>query len=180
MAREPVSHIIGRKAFWTLDLIVNPSVLTPRPETEFLVDFALTMLPKTEPARLLDLGVGSGAILLSVLAEQVVDLEDRLDVGQEIVRLPVRLRFGRDARHLACHVGEARKLTQLTRPGLACSIANRWLADVIENELHIRAALRHLEITRAGAFAKLVPAAIAYTGRKLADTSSPVSPSPPP
>lgn len=83
VAREPVSHIIGRKAFWTLDLIVNPSVLTPRPETEFLVEFALAMLPKTEPARLLDLGVGSGAILLSVLAERDLTSGVGLDVSSD-------------------------------------------------------------------------------------------------
>lgn len=70
VAREPVSHIVGKKAFWTLDLNVTPAVLTPRPETEFLVETALATLSKTSPARILDLGVGSGAVLLSVLAER--------------------------------------------------------------------------------------------------------------
>jgi release factor glutamine methyltransferase len=69
-AREPVSQIIGRKAFWTLDFAVNSHVLTPRPETEFLVELALQLLPDEKPARVLDLGVGSGAILLSVLNER--------------------------------------------------------------------------------------------------------------
>ncbi|MGD9815674.1 MAG: peptide chain release factor N(5)-glutamine methyltransferase [Hyphomonadaceae bacterium] len=69
-AREPVSHILGRKAFWTLDLIVTPDVLTPRPETELLVEEALRALPADRPARVLDLGVGSGAILLAVLHER--------------------------------------------------------------------------------------------------------------
>ncbi|WP_395648161.1 peptide chain release factor N(5)-glutamine methyltransferase [Terricaulis sp.] len=68
--REPVSHITGRKAFWTLDLAVSAAVLTPRPETEFVVDAALKALPPSRPARVLDLGVGSGAILLAVLAER--------------------------------------------------------------------------------------------------------------
>lgn len=69
-AREPVSHIVGRKAFWTLDLIVTPDVLTPRPETEHVVEAALAMLARDEKARVLDLGVGSGAILLAILAER--------------------------------------------------------------------------------------------------------------
>lgn len=85
VAREPVSHIIGRKAFWTLDLTVNPSVLSPRPETEFLVEFALATLPPTQPARILDLGVGSGAILLSVLAERDLASGVGLDLSGDAV-----------------------------------------------------------------------------------------------
>lgn len=69
-AREPISHILGRKAFWTLDFAVSPAVLTPRPETEFLIEVALELLPKDEPRRVLDLGVGSGAILLTILSER--------------------------------------------------------------------------------------------------------------
>lgn len=69
-AREPIGHILGRKGFWTLDFVVNADVLTPRPETEHLVEVAMETLPKGWPARVLDLGVGSGAILLSVLSER--------------------------------------------------------------------------------------------------------------
>jgi len=83
VAREPVSHIVGKKAFWTLDLTVTPDVLTPRPETEFLVEVALAALPKTSPARVLDLGVGSGAVLLSVLAERDLVSGIGLDVSAE-------------------------------------------------------------------------------------------------
>lgn len=68
--REPISHILGRKAFWSLDIAVTPDVLTPRPETELLVHVALEMLAEDASARILDLGVGSGAILLAVLTER--------------------------------------------------------------------------------------------------------------
>lgn len=68
--REPISHILGRRAFWSLDLAVTPDVLTPRPETELLVDVALEMFAPDASARVLDLGVGSGAILLAVLTER--------------------------------------------------------------------------------------------------------------
>ena len=67
---EPVGHIIGRRHFWTLDLFVSPAVLIPRPETELLVETALQVIAPGAPARVLDLGVGSGAILLAVLAER--------------------------------------------------------------------------------------------------------------
>jgi release factor glutamine methyltransferase len=66
-AREPMGHIVGIKPFWTIELAVNRDVLIPRPETEFVVELAIQALPFAEPARVLDLGVGSGAILLAIL-----------------------------------------------------------------------------------------------------------------
>lgn len=70
-SREPVSHIIGRKHFWTLDLAVNANVLTPRPETEFVVEAGLQeLLPADAAHRVLDLGAGSGAIILALLKER--------------------------------------------------------------------------------------------------------------
>lgn len=64
-ARAPLSHITGRRAFGGHEFVVSAAVLDPRPETELLVDWALEERP---PARVLDLGVGSGCILLSLLA----------------------------------------------------------------------------------------------------------------
>jgi release factor glutamine methyltransferase len=64
-AGEPVAYILGRKDFWTLELSVSPAVLVPRPETELLVERALTLDPGGE-ARVADLGTGSGAIALAL------------------------------------------------------------------------------------------------------------------
>jgi len=64
-ARRPVSHILGQRAFWGRDFIVTADVLDPRPETETLIAAALN----TRFSRLLDLGTGSGAIILTLLAE---------------------------------------------------------------------------------------------------------------
>jgi release factor glutamine methyltransferase len=64
-AGEPVAYILGRKNFWTLELAVSAAVLVPRPETELLVERALTLDPADE-ARVADLGTGSGAIALAV------------------------------------------------------------------------------------------------------------------
>jgi release factor glutamine methyltransferase len=69
-AREPVGHIIGRRHFWTLDLFVSPAVLIPRPETELLVETVLHAIAPDAPARVLDLGIGSGAISLAILSER--------------------------------------------------------------------------------------------------------------
>jgi release factor glutamine methyltransferase len=89
-AREPVSHIIGRKGFWKILLQVNKNVLTPRPETEVIVDEVLKAFPEQMSFSMLDLGVGSGTILLAVLAERPaakglgVDVsEDALAVARE-------------------------------------------------------------------------------------------------
>jgi release factor glutamine methyltransferase len=68
--REPVSQILGRRAFWTILLKVTGDVLTPRPETESLLDVVLAAFPAERRFTVLDLGVGSGALLLAILAER--------------------------------------------------------------------------------------------------------------
>ncbi|MEM8793368.1 MAG: peptide chain release factor N(5)-glutamine methyltransferase [Pseudomonadota bacterium] len=64
-SRRPLSHITGTRAFWGREFLVTPDVLDPRPETEVLVAEAL----REHASRVLDLGTGSGCILLSLLAE---------------------------------------------------------------------------------------------------------------
>ncbi|KAA5803722.1 peptide chain release factor N(5)-glutamine methyltransferase [Alkalicaulis satelles] len=69
-AREPLSHIVGSVGFWTLDLIVTRDVLTPRPDTETVVEAALAAVPdRSAPLEILDIATGSGAIALALLSE---------------------------------------------------------------------------------------------------------------
>ncbi|ATQ41821.1 peptide chain release factor N(5)-glutamine methyltransferase [Caulobacter mirabilis] len=81
--REPVSHILGRKGFWKILLRVTPDVLTPRPDTEVIVDEVLKAFPEAMAFNMLDLGVGSGAILLAVLAERPAAKGLGVDVSSE-------------------------------------------------------------------------------------------------
>ena len=69
MAREPVTRILGSRGFWSLDLLVRPDVLDPRPDTETLVDAVLDLFGdrQAEPLRLADLGTGSGALACALL-----------------------------------------------------------------------------------------------------------------
>ena len=70
---EPVAHIIGQREFWSLRLMVNNSTLIPRPDTELLVEAALGLFaddPNNPSRRLLDLGTGTGAIVLALAHEK--------------------------------------------------------------------------------------------------------------
>lgn len=70
LAGEPVAYLTGGRAFWSLELVVTPATLIPRPETERLVELALERLPADQPRRVADLGTGSGAIALAIASER--------------------------------------------------------------------------------------------------------------
>lgn len=69
LQHEPIAYIIGHRAFWTVDLMVGPGILIPRPDSETLIEAAVEYFGKQGPRRILDLGTGSGALLLAALAE---------------------------------------------------------------------------------------------------------------
>jgi release factor glutamine methyltransferase len=113
IGREPVSRIVGSTEFWSLEFVITPAVLVPRPETETLVEAALGVLDAKprQALRIADLGTGSGALLLALLHE----LEGADGVGTD-VSLPAlgvarenseRLGLSQRAAFVACDFGAA-------------------------------------------------------------------------
>lgn len=92
--KEPVAYIVGVKEFWSLPLCVSGDVLIPRPETECLVEAALSLLPKKScadssdpPRRILDLGTGSGAIAIALASQRPGGIYVASDYSQKAVEM---------------------------------------------------------------------------------------------
>ncbi|MDA8637571.1 peptide chain release factor N(5)-glutamine methyltransferase [Rhodospirillales bacterium] len=66
---EPVAYILGEREFWSLPLMVSPATLIPRPDSETLIELVLEHYSDCPPGRILDLGTGSGCLLLALLSE---------------------------------------------------------------------------------------------------------------
>jgi release factor glutamine methyltransferase len=68
-AREPIAYIVGHREFWGLDFEVTPDVLIPRPETEFIVEEAVSIASRTLTRRIIDVGTGSGCLAVALAVE---------------------------------------------------------------------------------------------------------------
>lgn len=94
--REPIAYIVGSKEFWGMELFITKDVLIPRPETECLVETILSFLPeKTDgtPKRVLELGTGSGAVILALAAQRTKHLffaSDRIVKAVELAQKNAR------------------------------------------------------------------------------------------
>jgi release factor glutamine methyltransferase len=139
--RLPVAQLTGLREFWSLPLRVTPQVLIPRPDTETLVAVALDLLPDpAAPARVLDLGTGSGAVALALAHERphaAVFATDRsheaLKVAQqnaEALGMAARIHFLRGdwagplARGFDCVVANPPYLAEAERSALAPELAH--------------------------------------------------------
>ena len=129
--REPVSHILGRKGFWKIMLSVNSHVLTPRPDTEVIVDMILKAIPEAQSFSILDLGVGSGAILLSILAERPGGKGLGVDVSEDALAV---------ARENAANLGLVGKIA-LLRGDWTTGLGDSGFDVVVSNPPYIASAV---------------------------------------
>ena len=83
--REPVAYIIGKKEFWSQDFVVNQTTLVPRPETELLIYKVIDFF-KNKRINILDIGTGSGCILLSILKELVHSRGIGIDISTRAIK----------------------------------------------------------------------------------------------
>lgn len=128
--REPVSHILGVRGFWKIMLKVTPDVLTPRPDTESLLDVVLPRISADRAVSVLDLGVGSGAILLAILAERPAARGLGVDVSAEAVAV---------ARENAANLGLASRVA-LLRGDWTAGLAPESFDVVVANPPYIPTA----------------------------------------
>ena len=84
-AGEPLSRILGRREFWGLDFELSPDTLDPRPDSETLIEAVLTRVDRSAPLRVLDLGTGSGCLLLALLSELPIATGIGVDISEGAV-----------------------------------------------------------------------------------------------
>jgi release factor glutamine methyltransferase len=90
MQGEPIAYIRGQQEFWSLLFEVSPAVLIPRPETELVVERALTHLDADAASRVLDLGTGSGAIALAIASERPKAHVTAIDQSKDALSIATR------------------------------------------------------------------------------------------
>ncbi len=133
LAGEPVAYLLGEREFYGRPFQVTPDVLIPRPDTELLVDLALERLPLDEARNVLDIGVGSGAIAVSLALERPRCRITGIDLSEAALRV---------ARRNAETLGARVEL--LTSDGFD-ALADRRFHLIVGNPPYIAAADPHLK-----------------------------------
>ena len=87
LKRKPVAYLTGVKSFWKYDFKINEKVLIPRPETELLIEKVLEYYKNKENINFLEIGIGSGCIILSILKEKKSFLGKGLDVSKDSLKV---------------------------------------------------------------------------------------------
>ena len=86
-AKEPIAYILKKKEFWKNEFYVNKNVLIPRPETEHLIEETLSIISKNQKKRLLEIGVGSGCLIISILKDRKNCYAIAIDCCQKAVKI---------------------------------------------------------------------------------------------
>lgn len=126
---EPVQYILGKREFWSLDLAVERGVLIPRPDTEVLVEEALAWLKEKSEPNIAEVGVGSGAIAISILSE----VKGARVVAGDIAETPLAVAKKNAETH-----GVAERLTLVRGDGLDALASHGPFDLVVSNPPYIR------------------------------------------
>ena len=84
---KPIAQIIKKKDFWKYEFIVNNNVLIPRPDTEILIEQALKLVKNKDKLQILDIGIGSGCILISILKEKKNFIGTGIDISNKSLQI---------------------------------------------------------------------------------------------
>ena len=85
--RKPIAYIIGEKSFWKYNFKINEKVLIPRPDTEIIIEQVLKIYKNKESINFLEIGTGSGCIILSILKEKKSFLGKGVDISKESLKV---------------------------------------------------------------------------------------------
>jgi len=85
--KEPISQILGFKYFWKYKFVVDKTVLIPRPETEHIIEEALKIIPIKKSLNILDIGTGSGCIIISILKERSKCRATAVDISNKALKI---------------------------------------------------------------------------------------------
>jgi release factor glutamine methyltransferase len=84
---EPIAYLINKKEFWKDEFYVNEDVLIPRPDTEIIIEQILKVYPKQSQLQVLDIGTGSGCILLSIMRERASCYGTGIDISKKSINV---------------------------------------------------------------------------------------------
>ena len=85
--KEPMAYILGYKHFWKSKFLINKSVLIPRPDTELIIEETLKYLPLDKSKKILDVGTGSGCIIVSLLKERPKCTATAIDISKNAINV---------------------------------------------------------------------------------------------
>ena len=85
--KEPMAYILGYKHFWKYKFLINKSVLIPRPDTELVIEETLKYLPIENSKKILDVGTGSGCIVVSLLKERPKCIATAIDISKNAINV---------------------------------------------------------------------------------------------
>tara|TARA_B100001540_G_scaffold108151_1_gene97212 strand:+ start:90 stop:938 length:849 start_codon:yes stop_codon:yes gene_type:complete len=85
--KKPISYILGFKYFWKYKFYINKSTLIPRPESEHLVEHALKYVPTSKSMNILDIGTGSGCLVISLLKERYNCIATAIDISKDALKV---------------------------------------------------------------------------------------------